>query len=483
MKGFVPKSAVLTAQKKARIFRSLGLKTLPWQGDAHRAACNHKYNVWCCGRRVGKTTGGGREAALQCLVPDSRVWIAGPTMDLAEKEFRVAWEILVDGELIPVRRKSERELFIECRTEENPDQLIGEGLDLLIVAEAARLKQITWEEQLRPTLADRHGRAILSSTPRGFNWFYRLFMQGVDPEHPDWISFHVPSEANPLLDRNEIERVKKLVAEDPITNVVLRQEWLAEFVSYTGQVFPEFTPDIHVRVEVYNPMWRTFIWIDPGIANPYCCLLVQVDGDENVHVLDEVYLTGKVTAEIIKIVKRQWAPFVLDGRTDNPRQDVQVVIDEAAAEAIAVWRADGWNAFGTKPPLKSGIEAYHRMLRDPYRQAAMTANNPLGIYPRITFSPRCTNTIEEHNKYHYPDETKRRNDINPAEVPVDADNHAISAIRYGLYAVFPQLFNETHAYEELVYLSPQDLGISRPILMEDDYEFGRLDRHISLGDY
>jgi hypothetical protein len=469
----------------------LGLAVLPWQEEAHSAT--EKYQVWNCGRRVGKTTGGGREVALQALVPDSRIWVVGPTMDLAEKEFRVAWDLLIDRELIPVRRKSERELFIqfenksfiECRTEENPDQLIGEGVDLLIIAEAARLKQITWEEQLRPTLADRHGRVIMSSTPRGFNWFYRLFMQGRDPAHPDWRSFHVPSSANPLLDRAEIERVERLVREDPITNVVLRQEWLAEFVSYTGQVFPEFTPEIHVSAKTYNPMFRTFLWVDPGLTNPYAVLLVQITGDEYIHVLDEIYVTGKVTDQVIKEAKDRWSFAILDGRTDNPRQDVQVIIDEAAAEAIASWRLKGFAAYGTKPPLKTGIEVYHRMLRDPYRQAPMTAANPLGIHPRIYFNPRCLNAIEEHNKYHYPDETRRRNDINPAEVPVDADNHAISAIRYGLYAVFPELFNEVAPSDEVIEVTPEELGIAARSLMDDGYTMRGLpfERETSLGDY
>lgn len=438
------------------------------------------------------TVGGGREGALQAMVPGSRIWIAGPTMDLSEKEFRVLWELTVERETIPVRRKSERELwiqfengsFVECRTEENPDQLIGEGVDLLIMAEAARFKKITWEEQLRPTLADRHGKVIMSSTPRGFNWFYTLFMQGLSDEFPEWRSFHVPTSANPLIDKGEIERVERLVRDDPVTNVVLRQEWLAEFVSYSGQVFPEFTPDIHVRTETFNPLFQTYIWVDPGITNPYCCLLVQVDGDEHVHVLDEIYLTGKATPQILKEVRRRWAPFVLDGG-DIPRQEIPVVIDLAAAEPISMWRADGWNAFGTKPPLKSGIDAYHRMLRDPYRQAPVTTDNPLGIHPRITFSPRCTNAIEEHNKYHYPDETRRRGDINPAEVPVDADNHAISAIRYGLYAVFPELFNETSPIDEVLYLTPEDLGIAGRITMDDDYSLRgvSVERETSLGDY
>ena len=107
-------------------------------------------------------------------------------MDLAEKEFRVVWRLVVDQGLIPVKRKSERELFIqfengsflECRSEENPDQLIGEGLDLVILAEAARLKLRTFDQYIRPALADRKGKLLATSTPRGFNWFYDFYERG-----------------------------------------------------------------------------------------------------------------------------------------------------------------------------------------------------------------------------------------------------------------------------------------------------------------
>ena len=38
---------------------------------------------------------------------------------------------------------------------DNPDSLVGEGLDWMIIDEAARVKQIVWEQYLRPTLSDR----------------------------------------------------------------------------------------------------------------------------------------------------------------------------------------------------------------------------------------------------------------------------------------------------------------------------------------
>src|SRR6185295_7200323 len=126
------RSLLRSPEGKARIFQSSNLRVFQHQATVHRS--KSRFRVVDGGRRVGKSVMGGREVFAQAIIPDSYIWIVGPTMDLAEKEFRVAWRLIVDKGLIPVRRKSERELFIqcengtfiECRSEENPDQLIGE---------------------------------------------------------------------------------------------------------------------------------------------------------------------------------------------------------------------------------------------------------------------------------------------------------------------------------------------------------------------
>src|SRR4051812_26298801 len=106
------RSLLLTPERRARIFQLLNLKVLPFQAQIHRSSS--RFRLVNGGRRVGKSVMGGREAAIQLIIPESYVWIVGPTMDLAEKEFRVAWKIIVEGGAVPVRRKSERELFIQC---------------------------------------------------------------------------------------------------------------------------------------------------------------------------------------------------------------------------------------------------------------------------------------------------------------------------------------------------------------------------------
>lgn len=412
---------------------------------------------------------GGREVFAQAIIPDSYIWIVGPTMDLAEKEFRVAWRLIVDKGLIPVRRKSERELFIacengtfiECRSEENPDQLIGEGLDLVVMAEAARLKHRTWDQYIRPALADRRGDALLTSTPRGFNWFYDFYNRGQlgHPSYePGWESWKFPSKVNPLLDEKEIEEARRTSTPEAFS-----QEWEANFISYGGLVFPEFKIEIHVRVHHFSPFLRTALWIDPGIAAPYCVLLVQITPDEEVHVLDEIYRTGRTTEDIIEEVEEKWGPYILKGQyPDSPRDELEVVIDKSAAEAAATWRRHGYRAGGEKPTIKKGIEVVHQFL----------GRNASGeeVIPRLTYDPKCQNVITEYGQYHYPDEIRKRIDTNPTEVPVDVDNHGVDAIRYGLYNTWPELFNETPKHEEYDYAQYADIDPTIPT-------------RVSLGDY
>lgn len=388
-------------------------------------------------------------------------------MDLAEKEFRIAWKLIVEKELIPVRRKSERELFmqlengthIECRSEENPDQLIGEGLDLIVLAEAARLKHRTWDQYLRPALADRRGAALFTSTPRGFNWFYDFYNLGQegDGHKEGWESWQIPSRANPILGDEEIE-----LARQTSTPEAFAQEWEAKFISYGGLVFPEFSNEIHVRAHDFNPALKTGLWIDPGTAAPYAVLLVQITPEEEIRVLDEIYKTQWTSDRIIAEAEEKWGHMLFDDYR-HPRADLDVIIDKAAAEAAATWRLRGYNAWGEKPSITKGIEVHHMFLRDPLRSTLTD------VVPRITFDPKAHNAIKEHGMYHYPDEIRKRIETNPTEKPVDVDNHAIDALRYGEYNTFPSLFNEAPKHEEVQYMDLDELdpGIRARVSLGD----------------
>jgi predicted phage terminase large subunit-like protein len=110
-----------------------------------------------------------------------------------------------------------------------------------VIDEAAHARYLkdAWERAISPTLTDFGGDAWFISTPNGMNYFYELFRRGGDPTFPDWASFHMPTSANPHIDPAEVEQKRR-----ELPDLVFRQEYLAEFVTFGGGlVKPEMLAD------------------------------------------------------------------------------------------------------------------------------------------------------------------------------------------------------------------------------------------------
>ncbi len=203
-----------------------------------------RFKILCNGRRWGKSLYAAVEAINYLFRENKRIWVVGPTYDLSRKVFREIYRYVrprrkiwyPDGHCSD--SKSEMRILTNWGTEilgksaDNPDSLIGEGLDLLIIDEAARIKEVIWDENLRPTLTDRQGKAIIISTPKGRNWFYHLWTRGKDPQFPLYRSWRHPTSDNPHIAPEEIEEARMTLPDR-----AFRQEYLAEFLEDTGGVF------------------------------------------------------------------------------------------------------------------------------------------------------------------------------------------------------------------------------------------------------
>src|SRR5690606_29556640 len=77
--------------------------------------------------------------------------------------------------------------------------LVGEGLDGAIMSEAAKHRADTWERFIRPALADKRGWADFPTTPEGHNWYYDLYMLGLNDQFPQYESWRFPSWDNPAI--------------------------------------------------------------------------------------------------------------------------------------------------------------------------------------------------------------------------------------------------------------------------------------------
>ncbi|MGH9363378.1 MAG: hypothetical protein ACRD2T_15830, partial [Thermoanaerobaculia bacterium] len=113
---------------------------------------------------------------------------------------------------------------IRAKSADSPVSLLGEGLDWLVVDEAARLRPTIWDSHLSQRLIDKRGWALLISTPHGKGWFYDLWRRGQGGEDREFESWNQPSWANPYLPGDLIEGQRHRIPER-----VFRQEYEAQF--------------------------------------------------------------------------------------------------------------------------------------------------------------------------------------------------------------------------------------------------------------
>ena len=170
---------------------------LPKLHEAQEAVANSdaRWKVLCAGRRFGKTRL-GVQLCIQAALEGKRAWWVAPTFAIA----RVGWRAIEAAamsfpqEIRPKVSIANMEVFFEnggyigAKSADNPQRLRGEGLDFLVMDEAAFIKPEVWREVLRPTLTERKGSALFISTPMGMNnWFYDLWINAQDDDN--WETF------------------------------------------------------------------------------------------------------------------------------------------------------------------------------------------------------------------------------------------------------------------------------------------------------
>jgi len=194
-----------------------------------------------CGRRFGKTWFAAAKVIIKALEkPGGIYWLVSPTFAQTD----IMWRMV--QKLLP--RKYTKQVFlgklcieltngatIWAKSAEKYDNLRGEGLDGVVLDEAAMIHPDAWFKVIRPALMDKLGWAMFCTTPRGKNWYYKLYQKGVKTHgsyNKNWESFTFSSYDNPFLDREELGEI----VED-LSELEYEQEILAIFLSDGGTVF------------------------------------------------------------------------------------------------------------------------------------------------------------------------------------------------------------------------------------------------------
>jgi Terminase RNaseH-like domain len=408
-----------------------------------------RFKVAICGRRFGKSRMAAAEVEPKLMNPDvpCRGWIVAPQYDTGEKEFRYVWQDLMQSLALEplIAREGRRaynlrtgEMYIQMpwgsrldvKSADRTDSLIGEGLDFVIMSEAAKQREDVWEKYIRPALADRRGSAIFPTTPEGFNWLYKLYLKGRDPNEREWESWNFPSWENPYVypggfDDPEIQDQLR-TPDDP----VFWQEIGADFRSVVGLVYPEWSDLIHIVDDddmPYRPEWNNLMAVDFGYANPCAILDIMEDPEENLYIWREQFQRFKTS--------EQNAIDALDRPQPEGYHINEIHCDAASPDGIAtfqkVYRDVPVLGIGDSKDVLLGINEIKKRLKD----------------KKIHVARSCTNLINEFNTYKTP--KGQRNQLNLTKETEKKNDHGLDALRYlivGRYVVGAEM----HMPEELV---------------------------------
>ncbi|MES2265580.1 MAG: terminase family protein [Bacteroidota bacterium] len=200
----------------------------PHPGQQQVLNSTARFRVICAGRRFGKSLI-SQIISIQGLLANQHIAYVTPTYQLSKVFFGDILKLLPKA---LIKSSNKTDLVIELIaggtlsffTGERLSNFRGRKFHCIILDECSYIPDLenAWLNSIRPTLTDYEGNAIFISTPRSKNYFYSLYIKGLNKED-DFESFHFTSYDNPHIKASEID-----LARNELPEKSFAQEYLAE---------------------------------------------------------------------------------------------------------------------------------------------------------------------------------------------------------------------------------------------------------------
>jgi hypothetical protein len=381
-----------------------------------------RFRVAICGRRFGKTHLAIRELCKEAAQPRREVWFVAPTYRQAKQ---IVWRKLKYKlqDLNWCERVNESELSIDLKNgsrislkgADNADSLRGVGLDFLVMDEFADINPEAFYEVLRPTLADKQGKALFIGTPRGMsNWSYDLYRMP-EQDNTNWSSFQFTTVQGGNVNQEEIEEARKLL--DART---FQQEFEATFITAGNRVWYAF--DRLKNVQPWSGDVPSAIEIGCDFnLNPISAVVFARKGD-HVWAIDEIEIYGSNTQELVEEIRTRYNKHRAERITVYPDPAGSAGSTKAATGVTdhSILRNAGFTVKAPRAhnPIKDGVNAVNSMLCNSVGQQ------------RFFIDPKCKRLIECLERHNY----------KPGTSQPDKDtgyDHLTDAARYYFDYVWP----------------------------------------------
>lgn len=266
-----------------------------------------------CGRRFGKTTL-EEDRLVHPALRGLPVAHFAPTYKMMAEAWRDIRRLLAPVTARVNAQQHRLELItgglIEMWSLDTPDVARGRKYARVTVDEAAMIRHLeeAWTAVIRPTLADYQGDAWIASSPKGRNYFYRMYQLGQDPNEPDWASWQLPTAANPYIVVDEIEAMRRQLPER-----TFNQEVLAAFLEDGGGVFRGVRRAAVLPLDQVPILGHEYIFgVDWGRSNDFTVITI-IDATTRQVVLQDAFtdIGFALQRGRLKIHYQKWRPHVI----------------------------------------------------------------------------------------------------------------------------------------------------------------------------
>lgn len=379
-----------------------------------------------CGRKFGKT-----ELCAYVLwrvaltLPGANLYYICPTFKLAKEIIWASKRLQNFGPVDQIESINNTELritfkngsFIKLEGSDNVDSMRGITPHGVVYDEFKDIQPEAYDSML-PNLLPKKAFLICIGTPPK-EWDHYMITAEEYKDDPDCAYFHMPTSANPHIDKTWLEREKnRLIKRGDI------DEWITEYEARfvrggKKKIFPMLT-EIHrvpykqLMAEIEKDRHRFEYWCvaDPGSASCFAVLFACSNPyTKKIYILDQLYIKKQEETSTRKVWPRIKEKMI---EIADPREfgDVWRFGADNAATWLRVEMMDQFNIYfeptdKAKTPKKEGISLIKDLL----------------IFRKMVMSDRCSDLYSELDAYMLADNGDY----------IKKNDHLIDCLRYYLY--------------------------------------------------
>jgi len=372
-------------------------------------------------------------------VPNKNVALIAPTYSQAVDIYYplIAWQLGMEDYADKASKAAGQFWFpnnvqLKLWSYEASQRMRGTGQYFVVADEVTSWKgagmnlKESWESIIQPCVATRwspmnakkfnanSGRALIISTPRGYDYFYEMYNR--QDSDTDWKSYTYTYQDSPFLDEEEINRIKLTL--DPLK---FAREYIASFEDSGNNVFYTFNRKDHIdkSLPYFDDEEDIHVAIDFNVGI-MASVIFGIRGNQ-IHIIDE--MQGHPDTETLaRALADKYKGHRIISYPD-PAGKARKSSAAVGTTDFSILQANGimTRAHSKAPPIIDSVAAVNKKFKN--------ANGDIDMLVH----PKCVNTIKSIERTQWVES-------NPDSATIDKKEgieHWTDALRYAVEYLYP----------------------------------------------